>query len=270
MRRVALRTRGHERGPITRLISPGDLGQRLKPFVFLDLATPEPGPASVLRWHPHSGIATVTVLLAGEVSYRETTGTSGRLQPGAVEWMASNGGVWHTGAPVGHERLLAFQLWIALPPERESLAPSSQYLSAQRVPRAGPARVILGEWDGVRSPLDAPAGVTYLDVRLAAGEQWTFDPPSTHDIAWLAVYAGSITCAEEAGYGELLVFEEGQQQIRVAAPCDAGFVIGSARKHPHELHVGPYSVHTSAAALSRGEAEIGRIGAELREVGTLT
>ncbi len=30
------RTRGPSHGSITRLMSPGDLGQRLKPFVFLD------------------------------------------------------------------------------------------------------------------------------------------------------------------------------------------------------------------------------------------
>lgn len=36
-RRVAWRTRGHAHGPITRLMSPGDLGHELKPFVFLDL-----------------------------------------------------------------------------------------------------------------------------------------------------------------------------------------------------------------------------------------
>ena len=36
-RRIVQRTRGHRHGPITRLMSPGDLGQMLKPFVFLDL-----------------------------------------------------------------------------------------------------------------------------------------------------------------------------------------------------------------------------------------
>jgi hypothetical protein len=36
-RKIARRTRGSRHGPITRLMSPGDLGQLLKPFVFLDL-----------------------------------------------------------------------------------------------------------------------------------------------------------------------------------------------------------------------------------------
>ena len=35
-REVVLRTRGSSHGPITRLVSPSDLGQAVKPFVFLD------------------------------------------------------------------------------------------------------------------------------------------------------------------------------------------------------------------------------------------
>jgi hypothetical protein len=36
-RAIVHRTRGHGHGPITRLMSPSDLGQALKPFVFLDI-----------------------------------------------------------------------------------------------------------------------------------------------------------------------------------------------------------------------------------------
>ena len=269
MRKVAIRTRGRDQGPITRLVSPGDLGELIKPFVFLDLATPQPGPAGMMRWHPHSGIATVTVLITGDVRYQETTGTTGELGPGAVEWMASGAGVWHTGAPTGTEQLLGFQLWVALPQERENLQPHSQYLSAEMVPQAGPARIILGEYCGVRSAIDAPDALTYLDVRLRAGEEWTFMPPPEQCIAWLAVHGGEISCSEHAGYGDMLIFDEGEEAITITAISDAGFVLGSAAKHPYDLHIGNHSVHTSAEALARGEAEIERIGAELRQAGVL-
>jgi hypothetical protein len=46
-------------------------------------------------------------------------------------------------------------------------------------------------------------------------------------------------------------------------------VLGSAAKHPHDLVLGNYSVHTSREALREGEAEIRRIGQELRANGTL-
>src|SRR5206468_2214713 len=42
-RRIIRRTRGSSHGPITRLVSPSDLGLTLKPFVFLDLFEAEGG-----------------------------------------------------------------------------------------------------------------------------------------------------------------------------------------------------------------------------------
>src|SRR5262245_52445243 len=115
-REIVYRTRGSTHGPITRLMSPSDLGELVKPFVFLDLAVFDEGspPMSIERgWHPHSGIATVTVMLEGGVRVAETTGTDLVLPAGGVEWMRAGGGVWHTGAPQPG-RARAFQLWVAL------------------------------------------------------------------------------------------------------------------------------------------------------------
>ncbi len=69
--------------------------------------------------------------------------------------------------------------------------------------------------------------------------------------------------------GELAVFEESDQAIDLVAQGDTSFVLGSAVKHPHDLVLGSYSVHTSTAALTQGEAEIQRIGANLRHEGLL-
>jgi len=69
--------------------------------------------------------------------------------------------------------------------------------------------------------------------------------------------------------GVLAVFDESPDAIDVRASGDTSFVFGSAIKHPHPLVLGSYSVHTSAEALARGEAEIERIGAQLRAAGRL-
>jgi hypothetical protein len=45
-RAIVQRTRGQTHGPVTRLMSPSDLGEILKPFVFLDLFDHEGAPLS--------------------------------------------------------------------------------------------------------------------------------------------------------------------------------------------------------------------------------
>lgn len=85
VRRIARRTRGHSHGPITRLMSPSDFGQLLKPFVFLDLFDNNGIPSKALALHPHSGIATLTYLAEGSVNYEDTNGATGLLPAGGVE-----------------------------------------------------------------------------------------------------------------------------------------------------------------------------------------
>ncbi|MDP9893545.1 redox-sensitive bicupin YhaK (pirin superfamily) [Variovorax boronicumulans] len=74
-RAIVYRTRGAQHGPITRLMSPGDLGEFLKPFVFLDLFGFDVGGGHKgFGMHPHSGIATLTWLIDGDTLYEDTTG----------------------------------------------------------------------------------------------------------------------------------------------------------------------------------------------------
>ena len=268
-RPVILRTRGLSHGPLTRLVSPGDVGELIKPFVFLDLFEADPAIAPKFGFHPHSGIATLTLILSGQAFYKESTEREGIIETGGVEWMRAGSGIWHTGGAHGKERIKGFQLWVGLPPTLELAPPQSQYLSASDFHFAGPARVIAGEYEGVKSIIESPQGMTYLDVRLKAGERWTYQPPVGHDVLWIASHQGLVSTPERVGKGEVVVFRQGEQPVTFEALTDAGFVLGSAVRHPYELVTGYYSVHTNAEALRRGEDNIAAIGRRLHERGIL-
>jgi redox-sensitive bicupin YhaK (pirin superfamily) len=268
-RRIAHRTRGNSHGPITRLVSPSDVGELIKPFVFLDYFDIDPQRMPPIGFHPHSGIATVTVVLEGQISYEETSGTKGIIDPGGVEWMRASGGIWHTGGVAGSARAKGFQLWVALPPEMENIAPEARYLGREHFQSSGPARVILGRLGEAASKVPAPTVMNYLGVALAKGEKWRYEPPDGHTVAWIAVHRGKLATPEIVDKGELAVFEESNGALEFEAREDTGFVLGSAVKHPHELALGMYSVHTSQRALERGEAKIAEIGKRLREEGRI-
>jgi redox-sensitive bicupin YhaK (pirin superfamily) len=266
-RAIVLQTRGLRHGPIARLVSPSDIGELIKPFVFLDLFDISAASTPNFGWHPHSGIATLTVVQEGAIEYEETTGAKGVLAAGGVEWMRAGRGVWHTGSASQHAK--GFQLWLALPEELENAPSQSHYLSADEVPEEKPVRVILGSYGRAKSAIAAPASINYLDVQLAAGESWTYQPPSDHPIAWIGVSQGKLRTPERIVAGELAVFEESGSAITIQADSASRFVLGSAAKHPHELVLGRYSVHTSRAALAAGESEIQRIGNQLVTAGVL-
>jgi redox-sensitive bicupin YhaK (pirin superfamily) len=268
-RKIVHRTRGNRHGPVTRLMSPGDLGQVLKPFVFLDLF--DMGKASFpgVGLHPHSGIATVTYLFEGSVRYEDTTGATGVLPEGGVEYFKAAHGAWHGGGPGDAARSRGFQLWLALAPDAELGPVENVYQAPDTVARDGPARVLLGTHGGAVSSLKTPASINYLAVRLPAGTSWRYQPASDHTICWVALATGRLLVPERVQAGELAIFEPSNDAIDFSAEADAEFVVGSAAPHAHDLVLGRYSVHTSAATLQAAEQRISEIQDRLQSEGRL-
>jgi redox-sensitive bicupin YhaK (pirin superfamily) len=86
VRSIARRTHGQNHGLVTRLMSPSDFGEILKPFVFLDLFDHQGAPFNG-GLHPHSGIATLSYVIEGAVSFIDPENVRGTLSAGGVEWM---------------------------------------------------------------------------------------------------------------------------------------------------------------------------------------
>jgi redox-sensitive bicupin YhaK (pirin superfamily) len=267
---VVFRSRGRTHGFITRLMSPGDLGEVLKPFVFLDLIDNHGGGFPNIGLHPHSGLATLTYVAEGSVSYEDTNGATGLLREGGVEWMRAGKGVWHSGGAGDPGRVRGFQLWVALPPDLELGDSESLYQAAEDIPVAGPARVLLGAYAGVSNAIVPPSDLTYLAVKLSAGETWRYDPPAGHAAFWLAMGKGAVATPQVLDHGEIVVFDRSPGGVSFTAESDAEFVIGSAVPHPHPLALGYYSVHTSERALGAGEARIEEIRKSLVAQGRLS
>jgi len=257
-RAIVRRTPGRTHGPVTRLMSPSDFGEILKPFVFLDLFDHE-GPPFNGPLHPHSGIATLTYVAEGVVSYIDPDDVRGTLPAGGVEWMQAGRGMWHGGGLDKAGRTRGFQLWIALPPELESGPTISIYQSPEDVPQDGPARVLLGSYGSAWSAIASPSPINYLAIRLKAGERWRYEPPTGHTVLWVALASGVLSAPDELRHGELAAFEPSSKAVEFEALTDAEFVLGSAAPHRHDLILGYYSVHTSPAALRDAEAHISSI-----------
>jgi len=255
-RQLKYLSHGHRQGPITRLMSPGDLGEVVKPFVFLDYFEADSIGGRGFPAHPHSGLATHTTLLSGATDYGDSTGKSGVLDVGSVEWMQAGRGVWHWGNPRSGGPVRGYQLWVALPAALEHAPPASHYIAANQIASDGRARVLLGTHGGLASPIPYTESLTYLHVMLADGERYSYEPAAGHDVAWLAVHRGALHTSGKRLAEVMAVFEDGTGAIELVADGETEFVIGSAVRHPHPLVCGSYSVHTSRRALMIGEAGI--------------
>jgi redox-sensitive bicupin YhaK (pirin superfamily) len=273
LRSIESRHRGVRHGPITRLISPAELGERLKPFVFLDYFSGDVQPGFGFGMHPHSGIATLTWQPGCDVLYEDTTGKHGVLKAGGLEWMLSGAGAWHQGQLMARGHAIGFQLWVPMPPGVENGPSLGQYVPPDSVPLLdipqGRVRLLLGRMEGhsgqIASPIHSHQDMNYFVVDLDPNTEWEYSVPATHEIAWAFVFQGAGRLQRVASQLELMVLGDAGAICVGADETPVRAIVGSGRRHPYPLVLGQSSIHTSEADLRRGEAEIERIGRVLRE-----
>src|SRR6187402_316944 len=90
------------------------------PFLLLDEMGPmdfKPGEAKGAPDHPHRGFETVTYLIEGIFEHKDSSGNSGNLNAGDIQWMTAGSGVIHSEMPEVEfrkkgGRLHGFQLWV--------------------------------------------------------------------------------------------------------------------------------------------------------------
>ncbi|MBK9518906.1 MAG: pirin family protein [Anaeromyxobacter sp.] len=148
--------------------------------------------------HPHRGIETITYMLDGSVSHRDSLGNSGVIGAGDVQWMTAGSGILHEEMPrAGPRRLDGFQVWVNLPRALKMTAPRYQDVPAASIPEvARPdgarVRVVAGAVEGVTGAVrEIFAGPTYLDVRLPAGGAFE-QPVALGHTAVLYVFEGEV------------------------------------------------------------------------------
>ena len=155
------------------------------PFLLLDHAGPTmngPGETKGTSWHPHRGFETVTYMLDGEISHRDTTGGGGVIAEGETQWMTAGGGIQHEELPT--ERLYKMggrfhvvQLWVNLPPSLKLTTPRYQSITSDSLrlltSHDGGAliRLIAGDVGGFDGPGVTHTPITYAHVTLAPGAQ---------------------------------------------------------------------------------------------------
>ena len=217
------------------------------PFVFFDHFGPvdaKPGDDHDVRPHPHIGLATVTYLFEGAQLHRDSIGSVQRIEPGAVNWMTAGRGIVHSERTppdlVDKERRMnGLQLWVGLPYADEEAPPSFQHAAAADIPLwkdgATRVRVLLGTFDGLRSPVKTFAPTQYLDVTTSSA-RFTLPADFGDGQAERAIYAldpGLEVDGEPVAAEILTVLEPGVDTLVTASGKVRYVVIGGAPLDGH-------------------------------------
>jgi len=128
------------------------------------------GPGMRVPPHPHTGLQTVSWLVAGEVLHRDSLGHVQLIQPGQLNLMTAGHGISHSEeTPEAHSPTLhGVQLWVALPDRDLDTGARFTHHADLPVLTDGPltTTVIMGELSGVASDARCHSPLVGAEVRL--------------------------------------------------------------------------------------------------------
>ena len=215
--------------PVRTLFSYHDSGRELSPFLLLDYAGPQEfAPTSArlgVGQHPHRGFETVTLVYAGELEHRDSSGAGGKIGPGDVQWMTAASGVIHEEF---HGREFArrggtfemVQLWVNLPAKHKLAPPRYQEILAADIPVVelgegqGTLRVIAGEHAGKEGPAKTFTPLHVWDIRLEGETRLAVPEGFT---TALVVLKGALraNASELAGAASFVLFDRRGTEVSI-------------------------------------------------------
>ncbi len=108
---------------------------KLDPFLMLDeiKANPDETP-NAFPVHPHRGIQTLTYLIDGTMSHKDSMGNASLIHAGDLQWMHTGKGIEHSEKPgVDANGLWGFQFWLNVPRQEKFEEPKYLDISADEV-----------------------------------------------------------------------------------------------------------------------------------------
>ena len=207
--------------------------------------------------HPHRGFETVTFILEGDLTHKDSSGASSVIKTGGVQWMTAGSGLIHSEISSEEFKLKGgpleiLQLWINLPAKHKMTAPKYVGLQKEEIPTViwdnGKviAHVVSGTWDNVEGPVHPLTDINLSWIEFKEGGKHNF-VVDTHKNIFCYVVKGAVKINGDEVHSHYLVeFNTDGTIIEMKATTDAVLLFGYATpiKEPI-VSYGPFVMNTS-------------------------
>lgn len=232
---------------------------RMSPFFMMDYNSkidfsPRENPRGV-GVHPHRGFETVTIAYHGKVAHHDSTGNSGVISEGDVQWMTAASGILHKEY---HEEEFSkkggpfqmIQLWVNLPAKDKMSKPKYQaitndQLGKYQLDNGGVVEVIAGEFKGVKGAASTFTPIEMYNAKIKKGAAVTFDLPENFNTGILVVEGAVKVNGEKAPADNFILFKNEGETISIEAEEDSIlFVISGKPINEPIAAYGPFLMNT--------------------------
>ena len=208
--------------------------------------------------HPHRGIETVTYMLSGEFEHEDSTGGSGKMSSGDVQWMKTGSGIIHSEMPAMSEgKLHGFQLWINMPAKLKMSKPKYIYIDSRQMKiykdNEKKIKIIAGKFNDIEGPVKGHnIEPIYFDVELEKNKIFNFDISLTHN-TFIYLIEGKIDIGDkshdEINGSTLIILSKGEK-LKVKSVIKSKFLLISGKPLKEPIaRGGPFVMNTKEEIL---------------------
>jgi len=190
------------------------------------------------------------------VAHHDSTGNSGVINPGDVQWMTAGAGILHKEY---HEEKFSkaggpfemVQLWVNLPKKDKSTPAHYQPITADRMgkfelpDKGGVVNVIAGKFNGVSGPAETYSPVNLSDIKLNAGAEVSTHVQEGFNTALLVINGSVEVNGEKASEHSFILFKNEGDEITIKASADSVLLLLSGEPINEPIaSYGPFVMNT--------------------------
>ncbi len=236
-----------EYAPIADLLTyralPTQSVEQIDPFLFLNhhgfQIYPENNTGLPFGPHPHRGFETVTFILKGDLSHKDSSGAESVINEGGVQWMTAGRGLIH--AEISSDEFLKkggeleiLQLWVNLPAKFKMVEPSYTGLQKENIPVAevdnGRVRIqaVSGNWEETEGAFQPMADIRLATIYFASGGKYQVSISADRNIFFYVVKGTVNVNGQTAKIHELVEFTNTGDDLIIEAIEESIILLGHA------------------------------------------
>ena len=250
--------------PIANLITYSPMPSRhlemIDPFIFLNHHGPQNyGPDNKglpFGPHPHRGMETVTIIMDGDISHKDSSGNDSVIESGGVQWMTAGKGLVHS--EVSSENFMKkggpleiLQLWVNLPARLKMTPPKYKGLQKDYIPTTSfdqgkvRAQVISGKLNETEGAFETLTEITLLTLHFEKGGVFKMNVPKEHNILCYVIKGEIKIFGDVIEELHLVEFNNDDQQVYVEAREESILLFGHAEPFNEPVVFGgPFVMNT--------------------------
>jgi redox-sensitive bicupin YhaK (pirin superfamily) len=189
--------------------------------------------------HPHRGFETVTFILKGDLTHKDSGGFESVIRAGGVQWMTAGKGLIH--AEVSSEEfkknggeLEILQLWVNLPAKHKMTDPNYKGLQKEDIPQLnldqGKVNIAVasGYWEDTKGPFVPLNDIQMATLNFTEGGKYSVEIPKERSIFFYVVKGKVNVNGQEAKMHHLVEFAKEEGKIKIEATEESVILLGHA------------------------------------------